>query len=201
MSAIAQPTPSSPARQGLAALTLGAIGVVYGDIGTSPLYTLAEVFGPATGLRPDAASIVGAVSALFWALMLVVTLKYVLLILRADNRGEGGGLALTALAAQALGPVSRRRGALLLFGVFGATLFYGDSVITQVKILCDEQERLRDDMDELNKTVELSAKRLDAFDQQNAGAAGNSKVLWYVVGGIAWLVTTAIALYGALHGK
>lgn len=77
----------------------------------------------------------------------------------------------------------------------------GDSLITQVKILCDEQERLRDDMDELNKTVELSAKRLDAFDQQNAGAAGSSKVLWYVVGGIAWLVTTAIALYGALHGK
>lgn len=117
-------------RQGLAALTLGAIGIVYGDIGTSPLYTVKEIFAPATGVPLDAAHLVGAVSCIVWALMLVVTLKYVTLILRADNRGEGGGLALTALAAQALGPGSRWRAGLLLLGVFGATLFYGDSVIT-----------------------------------------------------------------------
>ncbi|MFO1227423.1 potassium transporter Kup [Roseateles sp.] len=143
MSATAQPTPSSPARQGLAALTLGAIGVVYGDIGTSPLYTLAEVFGPATGLRPDAASIVGAVSALFWALMLVVTLKYVLLILRADNRGEGGGLALTALATEAVQGRPQLRQGLLLLGVFGATLFYGDSVITPAVSVIGAMEGLK----------------------------------------------------------
>jgi KUP system potassium uptake protein len=117
-------------RQGTAALTLAAIGVVYGDIGTSPLYTMKEVFGHATGVPLDAVHIIGAVSTIFWALMLVVTLKYVLLILRADNRGEGGGLALTALAAQATRGQPRLRHALLLLGVAGATLFYGDSIIT-----------------------------------------------------------------------
>ena len=120
----------SPARQGLAALTLGAIGVVYGDIGTSPLYTVKEVFAPHTGVVLNAHHLIGAVSVIFWALMLVVTLKYVILILRADNHGEGGGLALTALAAQAVKGRPALRTALLLLGVFGATLFYGDSLIT-----------------------------------------------------------------------
>ncbi|MEI7447817.1 MAG: KUP/HAK/KT family potassium transporter, partial [Burkholderiales bacterium] len=126
----AAPDAGTPRSAGLAALTLGALGVVYGDIGTSPLYTVKEIFSPATGVPLDAAHLVGAVSAIFWALMLVVTLKYVLLVLRADNHGEGGALALTALAANAEGhrPVLRR--ALLALGVAGATLFYGDSLIT-----------------------------------------------------------------------
>jgi KUP system potassium uptake protein len=114
-------------RQGLGMLTLGALGVVYGDIGTSPLYTMKEVFNPANGVPLDAPSIVGAVSVIFWALMVVVTLKYVILILRADNRGEGGIMALTALAAAS---TPARRSLLLLTGVLGASLFYGDSVIT-----------------------------------------------------------------------
>jgi KUP system potassium uptake protein len=117
-------------REGLAALTLGAMGVVYGDIGTSPLYTMKEIFSPATGVPLDATHLIGAVSVIFWGLMMVVTLKYVLLILRADNRGEGGIMALTALAAHAAGKTPHRRTVLLLTGVFGAALFYGDSVIT-----------------------------------------------------------------------
>jgi len=117
-------------RQSLAALTLGAIGVVYGDIGTSPLYTMKEIFGPGVGLPLDAPHLIGAVSTIFWALMFVVTLKYVLLILRADNHGEGGIMALTALAMRTAGRTPRGRTALLLIGVFGAALFYGDSVIT-----------------------------------------------------------------------
>jgi KUP system potassium uptake protein len=117
-------------RQSTAALTLGAMGVVYGDIGTSPLYTMKEIFGPHTGIPLDAAHILGATSVIFWGLMMVVTLKYVLLILRADNRGEGGIMALTALAAKAAGSTPRRRVMLLLAGVFGAAMFYGDSVIT-----------------------------------------------------------------------
>ena len=117
-------------REGFAALTLGALGVVYGDIGTSPLYTMKEVFSPATGIPLDAAHIIGAVSCILWGLMLVVTLKYVALILRADNRGEGGIMALTALAANAAGKTPQRRVILLLTGVMGAALFYGDSVIT-----------------------------------------------------------------------
>ena len=117
-------------RDGFGALTLGALGVVYGDIGTSPLYTMKEVFSPAVGIPLDAQHLIGAVSVIFWGLMLVVTLKYVLLILRADNRGEGGIMALTALAAKAAGHTPRARVVLLLTGVLGAALFYGDSVIT-----------------------------------------------------------------------
>ena len=117
-------------RQGLGLLTLSALGVVYGDIGTSPLYTMKEVFNPSNGIRLDAVNVIGAVSTIFWALMVVVTLKYVVLILRADNRGEGGIMALTALAAKAAGKTAAKRTRLLLIGVLGAALFYGDSVIT-----------------------------------------------------------------------
>ncbi len=117
-------------KHGLAALTLGALGVVYGDIGTSPLYTMKEVFHHSTGVALDAHNIIGAVSTIFWAIMLVVTLKYVLLILRADNRGEGGGLALTALATKAVKDHKMLQRALLLLGVAGATLFFADGIIT-----------------------------------------------------------------------
>ena len=117
-------------QENLAALALGAMGVVYGDIGTSPLYTMKEIFGPNMGIPLDATHLIGAVSVIFWGLMMVVTLKYVLLILRADNRGEGGIMALTALAAHAAGKTPQRRIILLMTGVFGAALFYGDTVIT-----------------------------------------------------------------------
>ncbi len=116
-------------KEKLAVLALGALGVVYGDIGTSPLYTMKEIFG-AAGVPLDMVHIIGAVSVIVWGLLTIVTLKYVLLILRANNRGEGGILALTALAAQAAGKTPGRRIALLLTGVAGAALFYGDSVIT-----------------------------------------------------------------------
>lgn len=117
-------------KQSTAALMLAAIGVVYGDIGTSPLYTVKEVFLPATGVALTPENLTGAVSTIFWALMLIVTLKYVVLILRADNRGEGGALALTALAVQAVKDRPALQHLLLMLGLFGATLFYGDSVIT-----------------------------------------------------------------------
>ncbi len=129
-SAVVDERKSAHKTQGVAALTLGALGVVYGDIGTSPLYTFQEIFRPATGVALDSQHITGAVSAIIWALMLVVMLKYVVLILRADNRGEGGVLALAALAAQSTDKYPRMRPWLLLLGLFGATLFYGDSVIT-----------------------------------------------------------------------
>jgi len=117
-------------RHGTAALTIAALGVVYGDIGTSPLYTIKEIFSPTTGVPMNAQTLVGAVSVVFWALMLVVTLKYVLLIMRASNHGEGGIMALLALATSTAHgkPALRRR--LLLAGAFGACLFYGDSVLT-----------------------------------------------------------------------
>ena len=114
----------------VAALTLGAIGVVYGDIGTSPLYTIKEIFSASTGILLNQVNIIGAISAVIWALMLVVTLKYVVLVLRADNRGEGGIMALLALAISSATAAPRRKKILLALGVFGAALFYGDSILT-----------------------------------------------------------------------
>jgi KUP system potassium uptake protein len=114
----------------ITALTLGAIGVVYGDIGTSPLYTVKEIFSASTGIVLNHANIIGAISAVFWALMLVVTLKYVILVLRADNRGEGGIMALLALAVSSAAAMPARKKVLLGLGVFGAALFYGDSILT-----------------------------------------------------------------------
>jgi KUP system potassium uptake protein len=119
-----------PTKPGaLATLTLGAIGVVYGDIGTSPLYALKEVFAHGrVPLTPD--NILGILSLVFWTLTLVVSIKYVALILRADNHGEGGLIAMLALASQAVKdkPALRRR--LLVLGIFGTAIFFGDGVIT-----------------------------------------------------------------------
>src|SRR4051812_30312402 len=100
---------TSVERESRTALTLGALGVVYGDIGTSPLYTIKEIFNPEHQLALDAGNLIGSVSVVLWGLLFVVTLKYVVLILRADNRGEGGIMALTALAAHAAGGTRRRR--------------------------------------------------------------------------------------------
>ena len=116
-------------KSSIAALTLGAIGVVYGDIGTSVLYALKEVFG--SGHVPFTPSnIYGILSILFWTLTVIVSLKYVVLVLRADNNGEGGLIAMLALASQAVKDRPRLRGVLLAVGIFGTSLFYGDGVIT-----------------------------------------------------------------------
>ena len=117
-------------NKNMAGLALAAVGIVYGDIGTSPLYTLKTVFDPAHGLPLTPANLVGVVSLIFWGLSVIVSFKYVTLVLRADNRGEGGIMALLALALGGIGDRRRMHAALLLIGVFGASLFYGDSVIT-----------------------------------------------------------------------
>jgi KUP system potassium uptake protein len=121
-----------PAPQGgrLAGLALAAVGVVFGDIGTSPLYTLKEAFAGSHALPATAGNVLGVLSLVFWSMMLVVSIKYMLFVLRADNRGEGGILALMALAQQGLRSTTRMGSVVLALGVFGAGLFYGDSVIT-----------------------------------------------------------------------
>ena len=119
----------SSSKSSLAALTLGAIGVVYGDIGTSVLYAVKEVFH--TGhveFTPD--NIYGVLSIFVWTLTIIVSLKYVTLVLRADNHGEGGLVAMLALASQAVKDKPRLRSGMLLVGIFGTCLFYGDGVIT-----------------------------------------------------------------------
>lgn len=117
-------------KSSMAALALGAIGVVYGDIGTSPLYTIQVIFSQSTGVALTQPNIFGAISSIFWLLTIVVTLKYVLLVLRADNNGEGGIMALFSLAFSSIPALDKRQSWLMLLGVFGAALFYGDSVLT-----------------------------------------------------------------------
>ena len=112
------------------ALVVGAIGVVFGDIGTSPLYTLKEAFSPHYGLNSDHDTVLGVLSLAFWALNMVVTLKYVTIIMRADNDGEGGIMALMALAQRTLRNGSRSAYVVGILGIFGASLFFGDGVIT-----------------------------------------------------------------------
>ncbi len=112
------------------ALVIGAIGVVFGDIGTSPLYTLKEAFSPHYGLNSDHDTVLGVLSLAFWALNMVVTLKYVTIIMRADNDGEGGIMALMALAQRTLRNGSRSAYVVGILGIFGASLFFGDGVIT-----------------------------------------------------------------------
>jgi KUP system potassium uptake protein len=133
MSDLAQPydtlQESDIPKSGISALTLGCIGVVYGDIGTSPLYAFREAMSAAgdvqKGFQPT--DVLGILSLIVWTLMIIVTLKYVLILLRADNQGEGGTLSLLALAQRALG---KSTSAITFLGMAGAALFLGDAVIT-----------------------------------------------------------------------
>jgi KUP system potassium uptake protein len=121
---------SGPKGKRTAPLTLAALGVVYGDIGTSPLYTVRECFSEFTGLQPTPDNILGILSMITWALIIVVTLKYVLVVMRADNRGEGGVLALMALMTRRDDVKARRRRIFTMMGIAGAALFYGDCLLT-----------------------------------------------------------------------
>jgi KUP system potassium uptake protein len=128
-------------KGGKAALILGAIGVVFGDIGTSPLYALREAIDHARGGVGGDLAVIGVVSLAFWALMVVVTFKYVFFLMRADNKGEGGTLALMALAQHAVG---RRSALIFILGVLGAALFYGDGIITPAISVLSAIEGVKD---------------------------------------------------------
>ena len=121
---------AGPQKSSTAGLTLLALGIVYGDIGTSPLYAVKETFAPAHGIALSTENILGGLSTIFWSLMIVVTLKYVTLTMRANNKGEGGIMALLALASSAVRDQPRWRMLILALGVVGTSLFYGDAVLT-----------------------------------------------------------------------
>jgi KUP system potassium uptake protein len=121
---------NTPHERRLAALSLGALGVVFGDIGTSPLYAFKEAFGGAHALPLNEANVFGVLSLIFWAVMLIVSVKYVSFVLRFDNKGEGGVLALLALASQLFRKNRKLSGAATVIAVLAASLFYGDAVIT-----------------------------------------------------------------------
>ncbi|MDH4612453.1 potassium transporter Kup [Pseudomonas sp. BN102] len=129
-SKVLEPMAHSPAHSSSLGLLVAATGVVYGDIGTSPLYTLKEVFAGHYGVEVNAPGVLGVLSLVLWSLLWVVSLKYVLFMLRADNGGEGGVMALTALARRATAAYPRLSALLVLLGLFGTALFYGDSMIT-----------------------------------------------------------------------
>ncbi|SPF80912.1 potassium transporter Kup [Pseudoprimorskyibacter insulae] len=181
-------TPNS----GRLALTVGAVGVVYGDIGTSPLYAFREALRPAMADGLDRAEVLGVVSLLLWALVLVVTLKYVLFLLRADNRGEGGILALYALV---LG-YSGRTTAVFFLGIIGAALFFGDAIITPAISVLSAVEGLKLITPIFNPYVEgISIGILFAlFIVQNRGTGplaryfGPITVVWFLAMAIAGLV-------------
>jgi len=135
-----QHAPSATAKS---ALVLGAIGVVFGDIGTSPLYTMKEAFGELYGLHPSQGNVLGILSLVFWAMMLVVTFKYISVIMRADNRGEGGIMALMAVVQRSLPVASPLTYTVGLLGIFGTALFMGDAVITPALSVLSAVEGLK----------------------------------------------------------
>jgi KUP system potassium uptake protein len=188
---------NSPRTPGaLAALTLAAVGVVYGDIGTSPLYALKEVFAHGrVPLTPD--NILGILSLVFWTLTVVVSLKYVLLILRADNHGEGGLIAMLALASQAVKDQPKLRERLLLLGIFGTAIFFGDGVITPAISVLSAVEGLEVAAPALHRYVvpiTLVVLTLLFWAQRFGTAAvgrlfGPVTLLWFIV----------LALLGVVH--
>jgi len=188
-------TPDSHDKRPMAPLVLGAIGVVFGDIGTSPLYTLRTAFSGHHGLPLNPGNVMGILSVIFWALMAIVTLKYITLIMRADNRGEGGILALTALVSRGLKPGERRRWWLIGLGIFGAAMFYGDGMITPAITVLGAIEGLEVAAPALdNYVVPLSVViMIGLFAIQKRGTAtigavfGPVMCVWFLVLGVLGL--------------
>jgi len=183
---------STHKKSGLAGLTLAAVGIVYGDIGTSPLYTLKTIFDPEHGLALNTPNLLGVISLIFWGLTMIVSLKYVTLVLRADNRGEGGIMALMALALNSVTKFSRWHYVLMVIGVFGATMFYGDSVITPAISVLGAIEGLEVATPGLEPyIVPLTIIVLVAlYSVQKRGTAGIGK--WFGPIMIVWFAALAI---------
>ncbi|PSS57877.1 potassium transporter Kup [Pseudomonas sp. BBP2017] len=190
----------SPVKTSSFSLLIAAVGVVYGDIGTSPLYTLKEVFAGHYGVQANHDGVLGILSLVFWSLIWVVTIKYVLFVLRADNQGEGGIMALTALARRAAAPYPRLSQVLVLLGLFGAALFYGDSMITPAISVLSAVEGLQLAFDGIEHwVVPIAVVVLVAlFLIQKHGTArigilfGPVMVLWFTVLG-------ALGVYGIIQ--
>jgi KUP system potassium uptake protein len=178
--------------KGLSGLVVGAIGVVFGDIGTSPLYTLKQAFLPHYGLTPDHVTVLGVLSLVFWALMIVVTLKYVTIIMRADNEGEGGIMALMALAQRTLPKGSRSAYVVGILAIFGASLFFGDGVITPAVSVLGAIEGLEIAAPQLNHwIVPISvAILLLLFMSQRFGTEKVGKVFGPVM--MLWFLALAV---------
>ncbi|MBF5094057.1 potassium transporter Kup [Azospirillum sp. INR13] len=179
----------------LRALALGALGVVYGDIGTSPLYTLRECLTEGGGFPLVPEVILGVLSLIFWALIITVTVKYVVFVMRADNQGEGGILALTALALRGMRPGHRRTGVVMAIGVMGASLFYGDSLITPAISVLSAVEGLHvvapaldDYVIPITLTILIGLFVLQRFGTEKVGRLfGPVMLVWFITLGVLGL--------------
>ncbi len=190
-------TSTHVAKQPLPTLAIAAIGVVFGDIGTSPLYSLKEAFSPAHGIPLNDTSILGVISLLFWAIIIVVSVKYVLFVMRADNDGEGGVLALMALSLRSFSGKSRAAMVLTMLGIFGACMFYGDAVITPAISVMSAVEGLQLAAPKLSHLVlPLTMVILIAlFWIQRHGTALVGRLFGPIM--VVWFVT--IAVLGVSH--
>jgi KUP system potassium uptake protein len=190
-----------PHGRRLAVLTLTALGVVYGDIGTSPLYTIKEVFAAEYGLTPNVANVYGMLSLIAWSIILVVVVKYLVFILRADNRGEGGVLAMLALILQRKqrSEERRRRTLLILLGVFGTALLFGDGIITPAISVLGAMEGLTVATPALERYVVAGTVAIlfTLFMFQRFGTAGVGRafgpitMVWFVTIGVLGLLEIA----------
>ena len=182
---------SGDTKARMRAMVLGAIGVVYGDIGTSPLYTIKQTFGE-HGAPPTTANVLGVLSCVFWSLVLVVSVKYAGFIMRADNKGEGGIMALTALAQRSVRSSQRARWWIVVLGLFGAALFFGDGVITPAISVLGAVEGLEVLAPGLaHWVVPLSALIIVAlFAFQNRGTGKVGAVFAPIM--IVWFLTLAV---------
>jgi KUP system potassium uptake protein len=186
----------SASKSSLATLTLGAIGVVYGDIGTSVLYAIKEIFGSGhVPFTPD--NVYGVLSIVFWTLTVIVSLKYVTLVLRADNHGEGGLVAMLALASQSVKDRPKLRRWLLIVGIFGTCLFYGDGVITPAISVLSAVEGLEVISPAFKKgVIPITLVILFClFAVQKRGTAGIGKFFGPIT--VVWFIT--IAVLGVSH--
>jgi len=206
------------AHSGLWALTIGSVGVVYGDIGTSPLYAFREAIAAAAGhgaTELPRETVLGVCSLILWALFIIVTLKYVVILLRADNNGEGGTLTLMALASRAVGRMSKAAGTVALLGIVSAALFYGDAVITPALSVLSAVEGLdvaTPALENYDVVVPITIViLLVLFAFQSRGTAkvaalfGPIMTIWFVamaVPGIIWIAADPGILYAfnPLHG-
>jgi len=189
--------PSEGERPFQLALHVAAMGVVFGDIGTSPLYTIRQCFDPAVGLKVTPETVLGVLSLVFWAITLVVMVKYVIFILRADNKGEGGVLALTALALKQAVPGSLLASAMIGGGMLGAAFFYGDGILTPAISVLGAVEGLEVISPVFNgMTVPIAAVLLvGLFLAQSSGTA-KVGALFGPVMGVWFAVLAALGVYG-----
>lgn len=192
--------PESPKGRYLMTLSLTALGVVFGDIGTSPIYAIRESFHSGHGLDPTPANVLGILSLILWSLIIVISIKYLIFVMRADNHGEGGIIALTALVSPPSQASAQKRIVLVMAGLFGAALLYGDSIITPAISVLSAVEGLEVATPLFRPyVIPITVGILiSLFVVQHKGTAGIGMLFGPVT--LVWFVTlAALGIFGILH--